>query len=78
LEDQYEAVLEVRTRWDAEGAGRADARVFLRDVRQTYRFFQCFTPGEPYAWRWTDFQAGFEDGDPSKCVFDEPAAIDQI
>ena len=78
LEEQYDAVLEVRTRWNGDGAGRADARVFLRDMGQTYHFYQCFTPGEPYAWRWTDFQSGFEDGDPSTCVFEEPATIDQI
>lgn len=78
LLDGVEAILEVRTRWVAGGAGRADARILSDDYPRDYRFSECFAAGGDKVWLWTDLSTGYEEGRADACVFDRPAAVDQI
>ena len=77
IEGRLEATLEVRTRWNADGTGRADARLTGDELARVYRFSECFE-GRNKVWRWTNYSTGFEQGDPSDCVIDTPVGVDQI
>ena len=63
LDDQYDGVLEVRTRWQSNRSGRSDAVVYIDALETSFRFSQCFTRSDRFAWRSTDYDAGFEAGD---------------
>jgi len=77
LGGDLEAVFEVRTRWNADGSGRADARVTDEDRSWVVRFSECFE-GRDKVWKWTNFRGGFEQGDASDCALATPAVVDQI
>jgi len=77
LDTGEEAVLEVRTRWRADGTGRSDARVLSDELPRAYRFSECFQGGRK-VWRWTDLWGGYEEGDSAECSFASPAAVDEI
>lgn len=78
VDDAVEAVLEVRTRWEPDGAGRSDARLLSDDYPRAYRFTECFAPGGRPVYRWTDLVRGAEEGDAAACPYASPAAVDQI
>ncbi len=78
IDGEVDAVLEVRTRWTASGAGRSDARVLSDEYPQPYHFSECFEAGGRAVWRWTDLGLGNQVGDPTRCVFETSAAVDQI
>ena len=63
---------------EAGSGGRSDAVVYVDALGASFRFSQCFTRSDRFAWRFTDYNAGFEAGNERLCVYDTPASIDEI
>ena len=76
IDDRLEAVLEVRTRWTADGQGRSDAWVIIDDSSREYHFRECFD-GRDKVWMTNDY-TGSERGSEDNCVYPSSADVDQI